>query len=382
VPDKPSVSNARFAAPLASTLVALALASGSAAAGQKVAVVPVENNAKLTVDEIAILTNAVVSSLSARGADFEIVLISMKPGETCNRLCVFNRAKVTGARYLVTGAVALFGGKYALKFEVQDRITDTIVASANTPAVATLPDLLPFARDAAETIRSDLTPAPAPPVAPPILAVPQVQSPAPEPQPPRAEKGKTSPPPGMTGVLSVTSDPPGATVRLRSPYGTGIGTFGRTGVAFSSRRGSSFLGVTPVKRSLYQGMYELRVELEGFEPERGRVATVYVGETSVVHVNLGPSKRLLKGGVALTFSGTVVTVVGAILAGMRNDSGGSLSASQSAGVVILIAGGAMVIGGVTMWIVHYRKTKDAKDRGTLSLLPTRDGLAAGYVRTF
>ena len=89
----------------------------TASAAQKVAVVPVENNAELTADEIAVLTNAAVAALSDKGAEFEIVLIAMKPGEICNRLCVFNRAKVTGARYLVTGAVVLFGGQYALSEE-------------------------------------------------------------------------------------------------------------------------------------------------------------------------------------------------------------------------------------------------------------------------
>jgi len=387
VPDKRSVSNARFALLPASILVAFALASGTASAAQKVAVVPVENNAELTADEIAVLTNAAVAALSDKGAEFEIVLIAMKPGEICNRLCVFNRAKVTGARYLVTGAVVLFGGQYALKFEVQDRITDTIVTSANTPTVATLPELLPLARDAADAIRNDLSPAPAPPpepsVAPPNLAVPQAQGPAPDSQPPRSKKSKKSQPSGMTGVLSVTSDPPGAEVRLRSPSGGGFGALGRTGFALFAERGSSLLGVTPVRKNLYQGMYELHVALDGYEPESGRVATVYVGETTGVHVDLEASKKLLKGGVALTFGGTVVTVVGAILAGMRQDSVGSLSASQSAGVVVLIAGGAMVIGGVAMWIVHYRRTKAAKPpEGALSLLPIGDGLAAGYVRSF
>jgi hypothetical protein len=367
------IPGARFAPLAASILAAVALCSQAASAAEKIAVVPVENNAKVTADEIAILTNAVVASLAGGGAKFEIVLIAMKPGEACNRLCVFNRAKVTGARYLVTGAVVLFGGKYTLKFEAQDRITDSIVSSANTPVVDTLLELLPLARDAAESLRNDLAPPPPPPpAAPPIVAVPQAR-----------EAESDSPPSAMTtGVLSVTSNPPGAEVRLRTPSGGGFGALGRPGLAFSAKRGSSLLGVTPIKKNLYQGMYELRLELEGYEPERGRVVTVYVGETTEVQVDLEKSNPLLTGGVALTFGGTIVAVIGAILAGMRNDTGGSLSASQSAGVVVLISGGAMVISGTAMWIVHYHRKKEMKDRGALSVLPTRDGLAAGYARTF
>jgi hypothetical protein len=387
VPDKRSVSKARLALPPASLLVALALASGAASAAEKIAVVPVENGAKATADEIAILTNTVVAALSAKGTDFEIVPISIKAGESCNRLCVFNRAKVTGARYLVTGAVALFGGQYVLKFEVQDRITGTIVASANTPAVATLPELLPRAKDAAATLRNELTPEPAPPppaIAPPIAAAPPVQSSAPSPQPPPAKKSKRIQPTGMTGVLSVTSTPPGAKVRLRSPNGVAFGALGRTGSALSRGWGGSLLGVTPVKKSLYQGTYELRVELDGYETQSGGAATVYVGETTGFHVDLEPSRALLKGGVALTFGGTVVTVVGAILAGMRKEeTGGSLSGSQAAGIVLLISGGAMVIGGVAMWVVHYRRTKkEEPPDGAVALLPIDGGLAAGYSRSF
>jgi hypothetical protein len=386
VTDNRSAPKTGLAPPLASFLVAFLLASGAASAAEKVAVVPVENNAKLTADEVAILTNAAVAALSAKGADFEIVPIAIKAGETCNRLCVFNRAKVTGARYLVTGAVVLFGGKYVLKLEVQDRITDTIIASANTTAVATIPEILPLAREAAESIRDDLTPTPAPTppaIASPILAVPQAPIPAPDSQPPPSKKSKKIQPSGMTGVLSVTSTPPGAEVRLRSPNGVVFGAIGRTSLGLSGERGGSLLGVTPVKKSLYQGTYELRVELPGYEPERGRVATVFVGEATGVHVDLETSKTLLKGGVALTFGGTIVTVVGAILAGMRGDSGGSLSGSQAAGIVILISGGAMVIGGVAMWIVHYRRTKAVKPLdGAVSLLPIDGGLAAGYSRSF
>jgi len=253
--------------------------------------------------------------------------------------------------------------------------------------VSTIPELLPFARDAAEAVRNDLVPPPpAPPPAPPATlpfpAIPQDRGVAEDSRPPRQESSKESPPPGITGVLSVTSNPPGAEVRLRNPSGGGFGALGRPGLAFSSKRGSSLLGVTPIRKNLYQGMYELRVELEGYEPERRRVATVYVGETTDVHVALERSNPLLTGGVALTFGGMIVAVVGAILAGMRDDTGGSLSASQSAGVVILVAGGAMVVSGVAMWIVHYRQKKSAKDRGALSMLPMRDGAAAGYARTF
>jgi len=375
------VSKAHAALATAAVLFALALASGAASAAEKVAVVPVENNAKLSVDEIAILTNAVVAALSAKGADFEIVLISMKPGETCNRLCVFNRAKVTGARYLVTGAVVLFDERYALKFEVQDRITDTIVASANTPTATTPLEILSLARDAAEAIRNDLAPAPAQPAAPPVAlpAVPPKQ----EPEPPRSDDGDTARcAQGFTGELSVTSNPPGAVVRLRSPSGFGLGALGKTGRALSSERGGSTLGATPVRKRLYQGMYDLRVSLEGYETERNLLATVYVGETTSVHVVLEQSKPLLAGGVALTFSGTIVTVIGAILVGMGDDTVGSASASQAAGIVTLISGGAMVVSGVTMWIVHFRKKNGAARRGALAVLPTRDGLAMGYTRSF
>ncbi|MCK9460947.1 MAG: PEGA domain-containing protein [Proteobacteria bacterium] len=372
-----SVPRAHVMLAPAAVLLALALASGAAPAAEKVAVVPIENNAKLSVDEVAILTNAVVAALSARGADFEIVLIPVKPGETCNRLCVFNRAKVTGARYLVTGAVVLFDKKYALKFEAQDRITDTLVASANTPTAATLQDILPLARDAAESIRDDLAPAPAQPIAPQDAPI----APEPEPPPPAAA-AESSCAQGFTGELSVTSSPPGAVVRLRSPTGFGLGALGKTGRALSSERGGSTLGATPVRKRLYQGMYDLRVSLEGYETERGLLATVYVGETTSLHVVLEQSKPLLAGGVALTFSGTIVTVVGAILAGMGDDAGGSTSAAQAAGIVILISGGAMVVSGVTMWIVHFKRQKAAQRRGALAVLPTRDGLAMGYARSF
>ena len=379
MPDKRSTSKARTALAPASILVALALASGAVSAAEKVAVVPIENGAAVTAGEVEILTNSVVAALSA---DFEIVPIALKQGESCNRLCVFNRAKVTGARYLVTGAVVLFGGQYTLKFEVQDRITDTIVASANTPATTALSDLLPLARDAAESIRNDLAPRPVPLVAPPICAAPEAREPATDSRPPRPHY-ETSPLAGTTGVLAITSDPPGAEVRLRNPSGSGFGALGRPGLALSSERGGSLLGVTPVSKQLYQGMYQLRVSLDGYEAERGRVATVYVGETTAVHVDLEKDKPLLKGGVVLTFGGTIVSVVGAILAGMRNDTGGSISTSQAAGIVILVSGGAMVVSGVAMWIVHYRKTKNAKPPdGALSLLPTRDGFAAGYSRAF
>ena len=99
-------SKAGRALPIAAILAAIALSASAAGAAEKVAVVPIENDAALTAEEIGLLTNAAVSAFTAPGAQFEVVVIEMKPGESCSRLCVFNRVKSTGARYLVTGAAA------------------------------------------------------------------------------------------------------------------------------------------------------------------------------------------------------------------------------------------------------------------------------------
>jgi hypothetical protein len=367
---------------LAATIVAaaIALSSATASASDTVAVAPIENRAGLTTDEVGVLTSTVVSALTSAGAGVEVVPLVIDAVGACDASCVEFKAKESDARYVVTGAAVLFGGQYTVTIEATDLASGKIVASANTPAVATLTELLSSLQGTASKLRDDLLPNPTPtPI--PYPPAPQAWTTA-SPPAPAPHYNSTPKPTGNAGVLVITTDPPGAEVTLKSSGGEPITSAGLIGLALSSGEESSFMGVTPMSKSLQQGKYKLEIERDGYDPVY-KTATVYIGETTRLNVKLEEGKPLLVGGTAMMCGGTVVALSGAILFVARGKKNGELSTSETGSVVLAVVGGAMMIGGVTMWVLHgVRKASKKSQRSGFALLPTPDLVAMGYAQTF
>jgi TolB-like protein len=293
-------------------LAAAALAALPAkAAAEKLAIAPLDNRAFVTLDEAGVLTNAIVSAFTTGAKEFEVVTLTTGPAEFCDAGCVGARATESGARYLVTGAIVMFGGQYTLTLEATDRSSGSIVASANTPAAATLVGLLAFVQSAAVTLRTSLSPGAA--------AVPAYAAPAPPPAPAIS-------PPAAPAPSPVATDANG---------------------------------------------WPIPTAEAGTRPPNAPEAT---------------GKAQLIGGVTLTFGGSLITIVGGVLIGSRDNVGGVFDATEVTvlGAVFAGVGVAMMIGGISMWAIHAKRSKPDKAAklGAFTLLPTPDLVAVGYARTF
>jgi hypothetical protein len=344
--------------------IALALAAAGTARAEKAAVLPLENHAGLTADEIAVLTGAVRAALLKEGSGVEVVPIDSTPIVPCDAACASARAKELGARYLVSGAISLFGGQYTVRLEAFDRASGTLAASAGTPPTAALADELALARTAAAQLIADLAARTKPSVTAVAQAsapAPAVPAPRPSPAPPPGPR-LPNPGPNASGLVVVT-DPPGASVWL-----------GHTLV---------FAGTTPVAKILPPGGTRVTVSLDGYKAVISMPVALFRGETKTLRLKLDKREPLVEAGATLIVFGSVTSVPGAIMLGIGRERG--VSDITGAGAVMLSAGGAAIVTSTALLIANALKRKRAREKegaGFYAVVPLDGGAAAAFGRAF
>ena len=326
----------------------------------KVAIAPLENKASLTDDEVDVLTGSVNAAFLSRSSSLMEVVILEKSTKPCNQACLGEKASTQGATRLVTGSIVSFGGSYTVKLEVRDLATDSIVAMSNSQGVATVIELLPATEAEANKVVASVVPQVTIPTPSPAAST----KPAPKRYPTKSYASRPTPTGSMSGKsgagsasgsLNISSTPSGAVVVI----------------------GGRRAGTTPLMKHLEQGVYRVEVSKDGFGTKRDKV-TVFIGETRKHHFELKPYGNLLTTGHIFFWSGLMIGGTGAALS-----LGGEL---RTLAVGSSIIGGALLLTGLTLWIIRAVKVKNGgnrKRRRGVTMLPTgNDGFAFGYTQTF
>jgi len=301
--------------------------------------------------------------------ELEIIPAEATSGATCDAACATFRAKDVGARYLITGSVSRFGGQLTLQIEALDRTTGAIAASGSTPPTPALVDLLPLvgaaANDLRNTLVAKLAAKPAPIAAPQPAPAGTGWGSAPAARPaPRPSRNDDSPMPmGNTGLLVVTSEPPGANTYL-----------GHSKV---------YAGVTPTRKHLPPGGTRVTLHLDGYFEVTKKPARVFTGETTRLHVVLRKKSPFVTAGASMAGFGIASTLTGVILIGVGTNNPDKKAALNRGGITMLVAGGALAATGAIFLIVQAAKRPKKKPaHPSFTMAPTPGGVAMTYGGTF